>query len=555
VSAAERDPFAQTDDIAGYVARPATDAAFAALEREVFEEGGVAVLTGPPGIGKTLLLRRLAARARGEVTPIYLPYAALLPAEFCSWSLAALDAEPTDDPMGFFRVFIRHLQGSESAILLVVDDAASLPQATARWLAHLAAGSKRAVRVALAAVDGAATSRMMSALGEAAVEVRLDEPMSEAETREYLAARLGRETLTADDRSLFEDDTIAQLQRVSAGIPQRLHAAAAALLRGERLEQIGGFQDGVVAEGEGAPVISEGVEGEDALAGSTGEGRESDGEMIEPAHYEPRSVTTPSRFESLDSAADSDPSADSTEFESDVAENRTDADTEAGPLPPEPDTYLLRPAPRRVEPAPALRWVLLAALLVAGAAVTIPLMRVEVGPEASAPAPRPAPRPAPSRIATPPMEELPVLEPPAPLPTRVHSAPSAPVAFAPTPVASPDGDLATPGKAASDDGIESVAAVVQPAPAEPEPELEPAAGARRAPTTRAVIESAGPFDVSINATPWANIEIDGVDVGVTPIGAVPLLAGPHTFKARMPDGRVIERDVEISAEDRFVAFE
>jgi hypothetical protein len=61
--------------------------------------------------------------------------------------------------------------------------------------------------------------------------------------------------------------------------------------------------------------------------------------------------------------------------------------------------------------------------------------------------------------------------------------------------------------------------------------------------------------VQVNASPWANIEVDGVDLGPTPIAGIPLLAGPHQFRARMPDGRVLERDVEVTPENRFFVFD
>jgi MSHA biogenesis protein MshM len=65
----------------------------------------------------------------------------------------------------------------------------------------------------------------------------------------------------------------------------------------------------------------------------------------------------------------------------------------------------------------------------------------------------------------------------------------------------------------------------------------------------------GPFPVHVNATPWARVRIDGIDLGETPLSNIPLLAGPHTFHLLMSDGRVIERVVEIDAEKRFVSFE
>jgi hypothetical protein len=70
-----------------------------------------------------------------------------------------------------------------------------------------------------------------------------------------------------------------------------------------------------------------------------------------------------------------------------------------------------------------------------------------------------------------------------------------------------------------------------------------------------IAETLGPLAVQINASPWANVEVDGIDLGVTPLANIPLFAGAHAFRVRMPGGRVIERTVEIDAERRFISFE
>jgi hypothetical protein len=60
--------------------------------------------------------------------------------------------------------------------------------------------------------------------------------------------------------------------------------------------------------------------------------------------------------------------------------------------------------------------------------------------------------------------------------------------------------------------------------------------------------------VGINASPWAEIELDGEPLGPTPLGGVAVRAGGHRFRARMSDGRVIERQVEIAPGQRHVVF-
>ncbi|MBW1689058.1 MAG: hypothetical protein JRS35_28890, partial [Deltaproteobacteria bacterium] len=52
----------------------------------------------------------------------------------------------------------------------------------------------------------------------------------------------------------------------------------------------------------------------------------------------------------------------------------------------------------------------------------------------------------------------------------------------------------------------------------------------------------------------ATILVDGEEVGVTPLAGVSVGAGPHSFEAHFPDGRIVERVVEIDEVNRFVVF-
>ncbi len=60
--------------------------------------------------------------------------------------------------------------------------------------------------------------------------------------------------------------------------------------------------------------------------------------------------------------------------------------------------------------------------------------------------------------------------------------------------------------------------------------------------------------VNVNARPWATIQIDGVDFGETPLGDLKLSEGPHRIVARMSDGRVVERTVEVNADTKRIVF-
>ena len=60
--------------------------------------------------------------------------------------------------------------------------------------------------------------------------------------------------------------------------------------------------------------------------------------------------------------------------------------------------------------------------------------------------------------------------------------------------------------------------------------------------------------IFINAVPWARIEMDGEELGITPLGNVPASPGEHHFRAVLPDGRQIERTVLVSPEARHFGF-
>ena len=83
----------------------------------------------------------------------------------------------------------------------------------------------------------------------------------------------------------------------------------------------------------------------------------------------------------------------------------------------------------------------------------------------------------------------------------------------------------------------------------------PAPAPTAAPEARERAPEPNMVATNINAKPWARIEIDGVDAGETPLGEVILEEGPHSFKAFLPDGRVIERTEKISRANSRILFE
>lgn len=226
-----RDPFSLTADPRLYVPRAATERALAALLAAVEEERGAIALTGPGGLGKTLLLRLLGERLVGRCLPVPVPVPSLSPDDLGAWVLAGLGEPAGDAPAETLLAAVRRLDAQGPGILLLVDDGGALPRDTARWLGTVAAASAGRLSVVVAAGDHVGASTALAALAPA-VSVRLSDPMDEAECAAYVEARLFRARVSEHVRARFSPAAVRRLHAISGGNPRRLHLAASDLLRG-----------------------------------------------------------------------------------------------------------------------------------------------------------------------------------------------------------------------------------------------------------------------------------------------------------------------------------
>jgi type II secretory pathway predicted ATPase ExeA len=521
-----RDPFAITPDPRVYVPRAATETARKELLRSACNPAKTTALIGPPGLGKTLLLHLLAEEAPEDMQAVYLPYAALPPAEFCDWALGLLDSPVADDPMDAFQTLSRDLRDQGSSLLMLIDDAGSMPIATARWAGELVENSGGSVRLAVAVSDNATGNRTIAAIASNFDIVHLTDPMTESETRKYIDGRLALARVPDSIRARFDDRIVRRLHRISAGIPRRLHSAAAEILQeapeattddhatasktpvDAPIEPAGPAQTPGVpsderrvsrrrAEPEGIPVRV-GRAGAPANKGRRAEDRgEVPPQVAEPAAEE---FIEPTAADSVEPAVED--SVEPEPFESEEATDRPTPDRELATAPS---------LPRRA-PSPSRRTIALGSLLVAFAAVAIPVIRSILS--------------EPRQVAVIELQADPGESMRADLPES--------------------GEAIEPGGSAASNAIGEIRAAAR---AEDPSVVEPAA------VEPPLAESLGPFSVQINASPWANVEVDGIDLGATPLANIPLFAGAHWFRVRMPDGRVIERTIEIDAEKRFVSFE
>lgn len=214
--------------------RAATERALAELARAALDGGGPVALTGPLGLGKTLLLRVLAQRLAARAQSIYLPYPALPPEGLCAWALRELGLLESDNPEAALVAHARALAEAGRVLVVMLDEGAGLPVASARGLVDLCAESRGALRLVVAATDGVASGSVLAALGAGAKEVRLRTAMSAAETAGYVARRLAQADAEPVLRARFGSRELARLHAATGGVPRRVHVLAARLARGER---------------------------------------------------------------------------------------------------------------------------------------------------------------------------------------------------------------------------------------------------------------------------------------------------------------------------------
>jgi general secretion pathway protein A len=225
-----REPFGVTADPAAYVPRDATEDALAALARALEAGNGLAALHGPPGIGKSLLLRVLARRVAARLQTVFLPYGALEAGELFAWALGLLDLRGAEDAGAALLEHAARLRARDSGLLLLVDDADAMPAETARALVDAVAGSAGGLRAALALADDGRAARLMAALGPELVQVPFKRALSESETLLYVRSRLELAGVAAWQRARFDDAAIERVHRLSGGVPRRVHDVGRAIL-------------------------------------------------------------------------------------------------------------------------------------------------------------------------------------------------------------------------------------------------------------------------------------------------------------------------------------
>jgi len=221
LAATTASPFARVPDPRAYVPRPACEEALTGLRGALAEGARTVVLEGPPGIGKSLLLRVLESRVDGRFEVVRLPLARVGFDQLAAIALASLDPRSAARPAVRLDEAARRLRTVGKVLVVAVDDAARLPPDVAEALARALRAGRGALRVVLAVATGAARPRLPGGTRT----IRLAQPMSELETARYVEARIARDGAPALARA-FPPAVVAELHARSGGVPGPLHELA-----------------------------------------------------------------------------------------------------------------------------------------------------------------------------------------------------------------------------------------------------------------------------------------------------------------------------------------
>jgi hypothetical protein len=239
-----RRAFAETSDPSAYVPREAVESVLLRLGSWASSDGEgstMAVLVGPPGLGKTFLLRVFETRSERE--SLYLPYAGLPPTELVDWIYGLLGRSPAagaqaEEPSADSRRVLAPLfdlaPTSDQPFFLLIDDADSMPEETLRAFVNELPRERSTLRILMVMNEDAKASRLLAGFDSLRPCVtRLRSPMSENETGNYLVGRLSWAGAPPVEIARVDSEMTRRIFALSGGVPRMVHRIAHSHFVGE----------------------------------------------------------------------------------------------------------------------------------------------------------------------------------------------------------------------------------------------------------------------------------------------------------------------------------
>jgi general secretion pathway protein A len=250
-----RRPFANTPDPAFVYRSPAFAEGFARLVYDATElRGGLSLVTGEIGCGKTMLAGALAERLAGSACDVVaLPYPRVTPSQLLALLARGVGIEPV--PRGKLAVIealgarLGELHRNGRRPVLVVDEAQlagpSLLEEIRLLTNHEDRQDKHLHVVLLGQPELRERVRRRPQIDQR-VSLRFHvEPMAAAEVRGYVAHRLH---VAGATREIFTADAIAALAERSGGVPRRVNTLATQALFVGGMRQLDAIDGALVAD-------------------------------------------------------------------------------------------------------------------------------------------------------------------------------------------------------------------------------------------------------------------------------------------------------------------
>ncbi len=225
-------PFEAVADSRFYFPTPDHDRALALLHYAARNAGEAALLCGPPGCGKTLLLRTVRRQLpREQFTVVFAPQtpAADLIERLARFLPAQL-APPEADPHTQLLAVARTCAHADRALVIMLDgDAGPNNESFTAlgWLLNLDVPDLRVAALLTAHDAPPQTDRL---LGVATID-----PLPADQVPAYLAHRL--RVAGHPDGQLFEPPAADRVARLSAGVPRTIHRIANLAMHAAALEK------------------------------------------------------------------------------------------------------------------------------------------------------------------------------------------------------------------------------------------------------------------------------------------------------------------------------
>ena len=222
-----RDPFAESDS--SYVSLPSHDEAVARLLFSIEASRRLAVLTGPAGMGKSTVLRKVRVESqnpRRRFASIVCPHdGKLLFAAFAEWLIQRVGRESSR--LGSWRALERGLRLASlegCQLVLVVDDCDDQVGATVlsdlESLARLGLAVNCDLTIIL--IERNTTTALSAGIDAWSLPIRL-ERLTRSQAERLLAAKLEQ---AGNSDGIFTPRAITRLHALSLGVPRKLEQLA-----------------------------------------------------------------------------------------------------------------------------------------------------------------------------------------------------------------------------------------------------------------------------------------------------------------------------------------